>query len=333
MSSQKQKFVIQNEHDVSFFLLHLKEQAQEMGFAKQKLHRLITAVSEIGTNVHKHAKQGWASFAQTENGRGIEILIVDEGPGIADLEKASQEGHSTVLGSLGIGIAGAKRLSDDIHFESKVGEGTRVTIRAFLDIEAGVFEYSAVSLPLPGEIYNGDACLIKEMDGDKLFVAILDGGGHGREAKEKTEIALAYIEQHFREPLESIISGCDKALIGSAKETGREKGVVLALCVVSKDKLIYLGVGDTKIKVISEEEIHPLSRGGVLGFFRLPTLRVQEFNLAHEATIILATDGVMQRYSKQDLPLEHNAAEIAAFIMNTYQRGTDDASVIVIKKK
>ena len=65
-----------------------------------------------------------------ENGirRGLELIFTDQGPGIADMKLALQDGYTTGTG-LGLGLSGAKRLSNEFEITSKVGEGTTVTIR------------------------------------------------------------------------------------------------------------------------------------------------------------------------------------------------------------
>ena len=59
--------------------------------------------------------------------RGVRLTFEDRGPGIADLQLALTDGYTTGNG-LGLGLSGAKRLSNEFNIESKVGVGTRVTI-------------------------------------------------------------------------------------------------------------------------------------------------------------------------------------------------------------
>jgi serine/threonine-protein kinase RsbT len=64
----------------------------------------------------------------SQNGRsGIRLTFKDEGPGIADIELALKDGYTTG-GGLGLGLSGAKRLSNEFHIESQVGKGTVVSI-------------------------------------------------------------------------------------------------------------------------------------------------------------------------------------------------------------
>ena len=59
--------------------------------------------------------------------RGVRLIFTDKGPGIADIEQALKDGFTSGAG-LGLGLSGARRLSNEFSIESKVGEGTQVII-------------------------------------------------------------------------------------------------------------------------------------------------------------------------------------------------------------
>jgi serine/threonine-protein kinase RsbT len=101
--------------------------ASELGFTGTELVVIATAISEVARNALVYAGGGRLSIHVVQDfGRsGVGIVVEDNGPGIADLDLAMQDGYSTG-GSLGIGLPGARRLMDEFHVESKVGEGTRV---------------------------------------------------------------------------------------------------------------------------------------------------------------------------------------------------------------
>jgi len=104
--------------------------AQQLGFSLLDQTRLVTAVSELGSNVVVHGRGGTMTVNRLEEeGRsGIEVIFSDNGPGIPDVELAMTDGYSTA-GSMGLGLHGAARLVDDFHLDSKVGVGTTVTVR------------------------------------------------------------------------------------------------------------------------------------------------------------------------------------------------------------
>lgn len=125
----KDEISINSDEDVIFARQRARIHAQKIGLGLLDLTRLVTAVSELGRNIVIHANGGKVTISQiNEGGRtGIKIVFDDKGPGISDINKALDEGFSTV-GSMGIGLNGAKKLVDEFDIESRVGEGTRVAI-------------------------------------------------------------------------------------------------------------------------------------------------------------------------------------------------------------
>lgn len=91
--------------------------------------KLITAASELARNTLVYGGGGQAQLERVTNGRrsGVRVSFVDEGPGIGDLELALTDGYSTGSG-LGLGLSGARRLVDEFDIQTKVNEGTRVTV-------------------------------------------------------------------------------------------------------------------------------------------------------------------------------------------------------------
>ena len=103
--------------------------AIEAGFSLIDQTKLVTAASELGRNTRIHGGGGAAHLELLENGirRGVRLTFEDHGPGIADIERALQDGFTTGTG-LGLGLGGAKRLSNEFEISSRPGEGTRITI-------------------------------------------------------------------------------------------------------------------------------------------------------------------------------------------------------------
>jgi serine/threonine-protein kinase RsbT len=90
---------------------------------------MTTAASELSRNVWVHAKSGVARIGVLRGERiGLELQLVDQGPGIANLERALAGGFSTA-NSLGLGLSGTKRLVDDFIIDTGPGRGTTIVIR------------------------------------------------------------------------------------------------------------------------------------------------------------------------------------------------------------
>jgi serine/threonine-protein kinase RsbT len=91
---------------------------------------LATAISEIARNITTYAERGEVliDLVRDANGRrGVRVIARDDGPGIADLERALTDGYTTG-GGLGLGLPGARRLVDEFDIQTAPGEGTTVTL-------------------------------------------------------------------------------------------------------------------------------------------------------------------------------------------------------------
>jgi len=118
---------IASEHDIISARQRGRELAAELGFSKTDLALIATAISELARNILTYAQRGAITTRTVEdNGRrGIVVLATDEGPGIANIELALQDGYSTAR-SLGLGLPGVRRLMDEMEIESALGAGTKV---------------------------------------------------------------------------------------------------------------------------------------------------------------------------------------------------------------
>lgn len=107
----------------------VRERAVAAGFSLVDQTKVVTAASELGRNTVQHGGGGHARISVLVNGarRGVKLEFVDQGPGIPDIQLALKDGYTTASG-LGLGLSGARRLSDEFDIESAPGKGTRVTI-------------------------------------------------------------------------------------------------------------------------------------------------------------------------------------------------------------
>jgi serine/threonine-protein kinase RsbT len=125
----KETMQIIREIDVIPFRNRLKEYAVKIGMSLVNQTKIITAASELSRNMLKYANGGVVTIEVVSKGRenGIRMVFTDQGPGISNIEQAMRDGYSTGK-SLGLGLPGAKRLVSEFQIQSKVGEGTKVTV-------------------------------------------------------------------------------------------------------------------------------------------------------------------------------------------------------------
>ncbi len=129
MILSKESLVIQKEQDVIFFRNKAKEYAVKIGMSLVGQTKLLTAASELVRNMLRYADGGQATLEiiMQNSNKGVRLTFADKGPGIKDIKQAMQDGFSTGK-SLGLGLPGAKRLSNEFDIKSEVGKGTTVTI-------------------------------------------------------------------------------------------------------------------------------------------------------------------------------------------------------------
>ena len=109
----------------------IKKLLREMGFSPETIRRVSVAMYEGEINMVIHANGGEADVSVSPD--KIEIVLKDNGPGIADIEQAMQEGFSTAPDNIrslgfgaGMGLPNMKRYTDDMQIQSEVGKGTTI---------------------------------------------------------------------------------------------------------------------------------------------------------------------------------------------------------------
>ena len=107
----------------------VREYAIRQGFSLVDQTKIVTAASELARNTMVYGGGGELTVQPLGEAarRGLRLTFSDQGPGIPDIEQAMKDGFTTG-GGLGLGLGGAKRLSNEFSIQSRVGEGTRVTI-------------------------------------------------------------------------------------------------------------------------------------------------------------------------------------------------------------
>lgn len=107
----------------------VREQATGMGFSLVDQTKIVTAASELARNTIMHGGGGEVVVEPLNEGRrkGVRLTFIDQGPGIPDIKVALQDGYSTG-GGLGLGLGGAKRLSNEFDIDTRPGQGTRISI-------------------------------------------------------------------------------------------------------------------------------------------------------------------------------------------------------------
>jgi serine/threonine-protein kinase RsbT len=128
-TTRNDRLDIRSSDDVVKVRQHTRTMAVEAGLSLVDQTKIITAASELARNTLDYGGGGEIRLEVVEDGgrRGLRLTFEDQGPGIADVSQAMRDGFTTGSG-LGLGLGGAKRLSNEFFIDSKPGVGTKITI-------------------------------------------------------------------------------------------------------------------------------------------------------------------------------------------------------------
>lgn len=332
-SSPRQTLAISDAADLAGARDLARTLARSVGFNAQATEEIVLAVSELGSNLVKHAQRGSLNLQAIADGArtGLQVEAVDAGPGIADIDQALTDGFSTA-GSLGCGLGAVNRLMDQLDIDSQVGRGTRVVCRRWLrqhqeshqpcPLSVGVA--TRALLPLEG---NGDAFVIKRWN-ESLLITLIDGLGHGKFAQRAAQTARQYVEAHFDQPLVDIFLGVGRACRAT-------RGVVMAAARFDwgNGKLLFGSIGNVETRTIGPaRSLSFLVRRGVLGLNApMPKVTEHEWDPAH--VMILHTDGLKSHWRWQDYPelAKASATLVAQQLLRALAKDHDDATVVVVR--
>jgi serine/threonine-protein kinase RsbT len=119
---------VTTEPDVVTVRRRVREISAKLGFSLVDQTKVVTAASELARNTLIYGGGG-SLLLETLNGPrvGLKLVFEDNGPGIPNIELALRDGFTTGTG-LGLGLGGAKRLVNEFEIDSRVGQGTKITI-------------------------------------------------------------------------------------------------------------------------------------------------------------------------------------------------------------
>ncbi len=127
-SARNEVLQIKHADDVVRVRQTVRARAIEAGLGLVDQTKIVTAASELARNTLDYGLGGTVHVELlSAPRRGVRLVFEDQGPGIPDIEKALTDGYTTGNG-LGLGLSGARRLSNEFSIDSRVGEGTRVMI-------------------------------------------------------------------------------------------------------------------------------------------------------------------------------------------------------------
>ncbi len=322
--------------DRSYYALIKKDihkLATDAGFDKTKVDAIDLIVSEMTSNLGKYAQGGELLVAvATENDRQyIEIISLDDGPGISDLSKVVADGYSST-NTLGHGLGSIKRLSDSFDIYSLKAWGTVVLSRIYSETKPRsrkkVIELRGINVAKPGEEVSGDGfCFVTSKSGVRVMVA--DGLGHGNDAHLAVEEACkVFLNDGERQPSDTI-----RLMHTAIRRTRRIVGGFFFLDFAQKEWTVA-GVGNIAAKWMGNGNSKSFTAyNGIIGLNIPGTINNVTIKQDDFPAFIACSDGIRSRWDLAKFPLiiRYDATVIAAVIYKEFGRRSDDMSVLVCK--
>lgn len=329
--TRQQVFAITHASDIAAARRAGQRLADELGFDETRAGQLALIVTEAGTNILKHAGEGEIHVgpAQSAAGVGVDVLALDNGPGIRDIDACLVDGMSTA-GTAGTGLGALRRLSDEFDVYTQPGRGAAFFMRLWRDSPApepcGV-EIGALWAPMAGEEECGDGWAVR-CDGRGATLLAADGLGHGPEAARAAAAAIKALERHPALPAGELMQAAHEALRPT-------RGAALATARIdfATDELHFAGVGNIAGCVVGDGRRPLVSHNGIVGH---NIRKVQEFPLPFEpgALCIMHSDGIQTQWDLAQYPglAGRSTVLIAAMLMRDFIRRRDDAMVLVVRR-
>jgi anti-sigma regulatory factor (Ser/Thr protein kinase) len=304
--------------------------AARLGFSEEAQGKVAIVVSEAAKNLVAHAREGVILLRALQVGShaGVELLALDKGPGMADVDRCLRDGYSTG-GTSGVGLGAMRRMSTLFDIHSVPGVGTAVLAQLWADKPppASKMMVGAVCVPMTGEEVCGDAWSV-DHKADRCIFLVADGLGHGPEAARASRAAVvSFLEQVPNDPVE--------LLRGAHQELRSTRGAAVSIASLDGAQLHYAGVGNVSAAVVAPDGgIQRLvSMNGTLGH-QAP--RMQQFNypFAKGATLVMCSDGLATQWRLDGYPglLARHPSLVAGVLYRDFVRGRDDATVLVARE-
>ena len=285
--------------------------------------------TELATNLLRHGRGGHLVAQRLDCGgvEVIELLSIDRGAGMPDVDRCLRDGFSTA-GTSGTGLGAVKRLADEFDVFSAPGQGTIVVARLGRSRES-LPAWAAIQRAAPGEDVCGDAWHV-HADARRARVVVVDGLGHGPLAADAARHAIDACHADPDADPEELLRSIHKRTQGT-------RGVAAAACRIdlASGHVRFAGVGNIAASVLAPGAAGRglMSHNGILGV-QAPRIRAFEQVLPPGGLLVMHSDGLQTRWNLDDFPglRQRHPATIAALLSRDFLRGRDDATVLALRR-
>ncbi|HYP12794.1 MAG TPA: ATP-binding protein, partial [Bryobacteraceae bacterium] len=302
--------------------------AQNAGLSSAAAGRIELIATEAGNNLAAHTKGGEILVSTRGTGPSacIELLAIDKGPGM-NIEKCLADGYSTA-GTRGAGLGAIKRAATDFDVYSR--ESGTILFAAVCQEQPAVASTSVIGSARAakhGEKECGDAWTFVQ-DRTALRIMLADGLGHGEFAAEAAEKAASIFESRRFDSAVEAVQELHKGLRGT-------RGAAIAVAYVSTvtKSVEYCGLGNISSSIWSDGKgQHMVSMNGTAGHeaYKIAPFR---YSWTSAGYLLMHSDGLLSQCALDKHPgiLRHHPSVIAGLLYRDYNRGRDDAMVVVAR--
>ncbi len=336
-SSTHKSYHIEDRSYVSFVKREIHNLLVKSGFSESRTGETDIIVSELTSNLIKHAQSGELLYKVSEeenSNKAFEIIALDNGKGTDDIQRMIRDGASTT-NTLGNGLGALQRLSDFFQIYSVAGGGTVAVSKIFVK-PIPEFKRStqpkmlikAVQVCYPGETFCGDGYSVMETpDETRIFVG--DGLGHGPNAYDAVQEAI----KAFRE---CTLASSGEVLKYIHQKVKKTRGLVATVAILNhKTKRWNIcGVGNISTRLHQGIQYkNYMSHNGIVGLNIPGSMNDYSVEAEQFQTIVMCSDGIRTRWelARYSGILKHDPSIIASMIFKDHARRNDDMTVLVGK--
>ncbi|MBA3846007.1 MAG: SpoIIE family protein phosphatase, partial [Planctomycetes bacterium] len=287
--------------------------------------------TEVATNLARHAGGGSLLLRRIGSGaaRGVDLVAVDRGPGMADVGRCMRDGVSTT-GTRGEGLGAISRKADLFDIWSQPGKGAALLARVLEPATASVESLAtgAVNIALDHQPVSGDAWAVNERP-DAVTLCLVDGLGHGPHAAEAAQEALRVFHEKAGGAPEDVLRALHQALM-------KTRGAAASICRIPRDAspMRFAGIGNVAGTIVTRQGRRGmLCHNGILGH-QVGRIGANDYAAAAGDLVVLHSDGLTMNWDLADYPglaLRHPAI-VAAILWRDHSRGRDDACVLAVRR-
>jgi len=309
--------------------------AAQLGFNETERGKVGIVVTEVAKNLVQHALDGRLVLQalKKNNQAGIEILALDNGPGMENVSICLRDGYSTAK-TPGNGLGAINRLSTLFDIHSILGSGTAVLAQlwanpSFKHPLRDRLEHSGICLPMAGEEVPGDAWAISQ-SADRSLLVVVDGLGHGPMASCAAKEAVRVFQENDHRSPKEIVEAVHQALRST-------RGAAMGIADINfeQQSVQFVGIGNISATVVSPTGISRMvSHNGTVGH-EVRKIQVFTYPWHPEGILIMHSDGLgshwqLDRYL--GLTAKHPSI-IAGVLVRDFNRGRDDVTVVVAREE